>query len=159
MTEQEIIEKQRKSNNTELYLLRVGMFFHAYDAAAFAVARLTGYKVMRRQRRMGEVLTCGFPTAKLQDVKTLAEKAGAVMRHATQDDDSLWLLTGADAAEDPALIAADEGPATGSMDKNELLAELKEVRRELLGINLAELSPKEVVLSVRNIQIRCLAHI
>ena len=45
MTEQELIRKQEEGGNETLYLMKVGMFFHAYDAGAFALARLMHYRV------------------------------------------------------------------------------------------------------------------
>ena len=62
MTEQELIRKQEEGGNETLYLMKVGMFFHAYDAGAFALARLMHYRVKRKARKGGrEVLVAGFP--------------------------------------------------------------------------------------------------
>lgn len=51
MTEQELIRKQEEGGNETLYLMKVGMFFHAYDAGAFALARLMHYRVKRKARK------------------------------------------------------------------------------------------------------------
>lgn len=158
MTEQEIITEQRNSGNQKVFLQRVGTFYHAYDAGAFALARLTGYKVKRRKRRSGELLVAGFPATSLPKVRERAAAAGVHISHIVQGDDSVFLLSGADATPDNSLITP-ENNLLSSYDKNSLLSELLEIRRELLGINLGELTPQEVVLGVRNLQIKCLAHI
>ena len=69
MTEQELIRKQEEGGNETLYLMKVGMFFHAYDAGAFALARLMHYRVKRKARKGGrEVLVAGFPADSLPTV-------------------------------------------------------------------------------------------
>ena len=51
------MERQEQAGNREYYLVLVGSFLHAYGHGAFALARATGYRVMRKQRKWGEVLT------------------------------------------------------------------------------------------------------
>ena len=53
---------QEANGNEEFYLMLIGKFLHAYGHGAFALARATGYRVRRKPRKGGEVLTCGFPT-------------------------------------------------------------------------------------------------
>lgn len=66
MTEQELINKLEESGNSTLYLMKVGMFFHAYNAGVFALVRLMHYRVKRKARKGGwEVLVTGFPTDRL----------------------------------------------------------------------------------------------
>ena len=36
MTEQELIDRQRARSDGTFYLMKVGMFYHAYDAGAYA---------------------------------------------------------------------------------------------------------------------------
>ena len=47
MTEKEILQEQETIGQTAFYLIAVGMFYHAYGCGAFALARATGYRVLR----------------------------------------------------------------------------------------------------------------
>ena len=47
MTEKEILQEQESNNQKAFYLIAVGMFYHAYGCGAFALARVTGYRVLR----------------------------------------------------------------------------------------------------------------
>ena len=77
MTEQELIKKQEEGGNSTLYLMKVGMFFHAYEAGAFALARLMHYRVKRKARKGGrEVLMAGFPADRLEVVAERIVAAG-----------------------------------------------------------------------------------
>ena len=69
MTEREVLDIQEKNGNQEFLLILIGSFLHAYGYGAFALARATGYRVLRKQRKWGEVLTCGFPISKLDDIR------------------------------------------------------------------------------------------
>jgi DNA mismatch repair ATPase MutS len=68
MKETDIIALQKNSNGKNMYLVKVGMFYHAYDSAAFAIARLMHYKVKRKHRRNGDVLVAGFPIPQLENI-------------------------------------------------------------------------------------------
>lgn len=64
MTEREILDLQEQTGNQEYYLMLVGSFLHAYGHGVYALSRVTGYRVMRKQRKWGEVLTAGFPISR-----------------------------------------------------------------------------------------------
>ena len=57
MTEQDVLRRQDTNGQTEFYLILVGQFYHAYGHGAFALSRVTGYHVLRKQRKWGELLT------------------------------------------------------------------------------------------------------
>lgn len=81
MTEQEIIEEQLATGIN--YLMRVGQFYHAYDGAAFALARLTGYQVPRLHRYdLGSrMVDYGLNMAELiREANTTREKGPALER-------------------------------------------------------------------------------
>ena len=85
MTEREILERQEQTDNREYLLVLVGSFLQAYGNGAFALSRATGYRVVRKQRKWGEVLTCGFPAIQFDRVRLQVYAAGgrrvkAVMR-------------------------------------------------------------------------------
>lgn len=50
MTEKEVLQLQEANDQTAFYLIAVGMFYHAYGCGAFALARATGYRVLRGHR-------------------------------------------------------------------------------------------------------------
>ena len=66
MTEKEILQQQEVNEQKAFYLIAVGMFYHAYGNGAFALARATGYRVLRKHRKHGDILTCGFPANQLE---------------------------------------------------------------------------------------------
>ena len=76
MTEREILERQEQTDNREYLLVLVGSFLHAYGNGAFALARVTGYRVIRKQRKWGEVLVVGFPADRLDLVRQQLRDAG-----------------------------------------------------------------------------------
>jgi hypothetical protein len=92
--EQELINKQEESGNEVLCLMKIGYFFHAYNAGAYALARVMNYRVMRKVRRSGlEILTAGFPADNLELVIDSITAAGG--RILSQTDD--WIeFTGLD---------------------------------------------------------------
>lgn len=76
MTEKEILTKQEQNGQQQFYLMLMGTFYHAYGHGAFALARATGYRVMRKHRKDGDILTCGFPMARLDEVTSRLQAAG-----------------------------------------------------------------------------------
>ena len=48
MTEKEVLQQQDANQQKAFYLIAVGMFYHAYGCGAFALARATGYRVLRK---------------------------------------------------------------------------------------------------------------
>lgn len=154
MTEQELCDRQRENGNSELYLLKRGTFWRAYDGGAFALARITRYQIKRLKTLERYVL--GFPLVALDRVLVVMEENGLTVKD-HQEDDILITFSGGDPAPDERLVTA-EGEA--SADDNADYLELKSVRKELLDINLADetLTLSELSAQVRNLQIRCLAH-
>lgn len=107
MTEQELIKKQEEGGNSTLYLMKVGMFFHAYEAGAFALARLMHYRVKRKARKGGrEVLVAGFPADRLAVV---AERIVAAGGKVLSQTDTWVEFAGLDATSDDGLV--DDVPA------------------------------------------------
>ena len=77
MKELELIEKQEQSGNTEMYLIKVGMFYHAYNAGAYAIAKLMHYKIRRESRKYGDVLMVGFPLTRVDAVISKIKEVGS----------------------------------------------------------------------------------
>ena len=67
MTEKEILQQQEQNEQKVFYLIAVGMFYHAYGGGAFALSRATDYRVLRKHRKGGDILVCGFPANQLEN--------------------------------------------------------------------------------------------
>ena len=97
------MDLQEQRGNQEFFLILVGSFLHAYGHGAFALSRATGYRVMRKQRKqLGEVLTTGFPIARLDNVREKIFAAGGEMESL---DDKTWIFRGINGAPDTALVS------------------------------------------------------
>lgn len=146
MTEQELIKKQEAGGNATLFLMKVGMFFHAYNAGAFALARLMHYRVKRKARKGGrEVLVAGFPADSLPTVAERIEAASGKMLSKTD----VWVeFTGLDATEDDTLI--DDTPA----DTKKTVPEnpIREWERKIMDYDLSCATPLDALNFLAGIQ-------
>lgn len=61
LTIQQIVEMQDAPDNTHLYLLQQGLFYHAYNQSAVLFQGITGYKVRRMPWRGAYVEQLGIP--------------------------------------------------------------------------------------------------
>jgi hypothetical protein len=102
MTERELIARQQQLGDSSFMVSRCGSFFVAYGAAAFALARATGYRVMRRVRKGGvSVLSLGFPESRVEHVKNRITAAGGMVDSSADDH---FLFSGIDGSEDMSLV-------------------------------------------------------
>lgn len=152
MTEQEILKRQAETGNREFFLMLVGKFLHAYGNGAFALARATGYRVLRKQRRGGDVLTCGFPMGSLEQVRQRLHEAGGIVEKL---DEKTYLFRGPDGTPDPQLVSEPQ-PKPAAQPGKAAAAEqgggdhwLVEAVR---GYNLSLSTPVDAMLFVRNLQ-------
>ena len=141
MTEHEVLNLQAENGETVFYLMQRGSFFHAYGNGAFALARVTGYKVLRKQRKAGDIFTAGFQVASLQKVLGLLQDAGASVE---EQSSMLILFSGIDGTPDETLVfQARTQPrsvsADGSHDDYQWLAD------EIQNFNLSLSSPMEAM--------------
>jgi len=104
--EQELIKKQEESGNEVLCLMKIGYFFHAYNAGAYALARVMKYRVRKKVRRSGlEMVTAGFPADNLQAVLEFITAAGGQILSQTDD----WIeFTGIDYTSDGIVVMETE---------------------------------------------------
>lgn len=149
MTEQELIRKQEAGGNATLYLMKVGMFFHAYGAGAFALARLMHYRVKRKARKGGrEVLVAGFPADSLPTVTERIEAAGGKVLVQTDT----WVeFTGLDATEDAALISPALTPDPAASE-NRTASEAEEWKRRILDYDLSGSTPLQALNFLADVQ-------
>ena len=107
MTEFDVIQKQEQSENKEFYLILIGSFLHAYEHGAFALWRVTGYKVISRHRKMGDVITAGFHVSQVDSVSRKITRAGGVME---KIDEKTWMFSGIDGTPDESVVCKPDKP-------------------------------------------------
>lgn len=66
LTIQQIVEMQDAPDNTHLYLLQQGLFYHAFNQSAVFFQGITGYKVRRMPWRNTYVEQLGIPCTVLE---------------------------------------------------------------------------------------------
>lgn len=103
MTEKELLELQTATGRQ--YLMLVGQFYHAYNGAAFALARVTGYQVRKVQRRSGTFYVLGFNAQQLPKVKEQCAAWGISVK---QEDFNglLYSFAGGDTTVNEAMVTA-----------------------------------------------------
>ena len=111
MKESEIINEQNSCQNEKLYLLKVGMFFHAYNAGAYAIAHLMHYKVRQKHRKCGaDILISGFPAERLPVVIDSILSSGGLIFEQT---DSTVVFSVAEISFDKSLEIEDQCAESG----------------------------------------------
>lgn len=126
------------------------MFIHAYEGAAFAMHRLTGYKVRLVHRKKGDIRMLGFQATQLENVKNLMAEAGITLRDEAQ---GLWSFEGGDTTE-IAVDAPVTQPAGKPQTSNESQAANEPLLDVILGYNLAASTPMEAMLFLSDLQRR-----
>ena len=146
MTEQELIRKQEEGGNETFYLMKVGMFFHAYNAGAFALARVMHYRVKRKPRKGGrEVLTAGFPANSLPTVmERIAAAGGNILSHS-----DTWVeFSGLDCTPDDTLV--DEPVANTKQTSSNNASEAW--KRKILDYDLSYATPLDAMNFLSKVQ-------
>ena len=149
MTELEVLKSQAKSGETQFYLMQRGSFFHAYGCGVFALARVTGFRVLRKQRKAGEVLTCGFPVASLQRVLELLRKSGADVEERSPQ---LLLFSGIDGTPDETLVSQARTPALQDAVNSQTTANYGWLADEIKAFNLMQSTPMEALAFLSRLQ-------
>ena len=153
MTEKEILSLQEENGQSAYYLMLVGTFYHAYGCGAFALARATGYRVVRKHRRGGEILTCGFPMSQLDTVVSRVRAAGGSIEAA---EGKTYLFSGLDGTVDEVMIA-EAKPQTAtpsSKDASQSAAPFSWLADELLSFNLSLSTPMDAMNLIARLQKR-----
>lgn len=158
MTEQEILRLQEANGQRSFYLVLVGKFFHACGCGAFALSRATGYRVMRKQRKWGEVMVCGFPIDRFDLVRDRIRDAGGDIY---SQDDKTWMFRGLNGTPDPQMVCE---PAPKPEPKPQELTASTEnlpaadgygwLAEAVRGFNLSQSTPMDAMLFVNDLQHR-----
>lgn len=151
MTENELILKQRECGDTLFVATRSGRFYHAYDCGAFALARATGYHVMRRPRRGGTfVLTAGFPESRLENVLERIEAAGGRIERRDAD---CFVFSGIDGSADGTLVS-EQKPAEPRGESGGAKGTGGGLREEILSFDLSRSTPMDAMNFIDTLQKR-----
>jgi len=146
--EQELINRQEESGNEVLCLMKIGFFFHAYNAGAYALARVMKYRVARKVRRSGlEMMTAGFPSEKLPSVLESITAAGG--RILSQTDDCVK-FTGIDYASDGIVVIEKEKKAK-VLTQDEPLHE-SELAKMIRSYDLLHSTPLDAITFIGRLQ-------
>jgi hypothetical protein len=154
MTEREIIERQELAGNQEYFLVLVGSFLHAYGNGAFALSRATGYRIMRKQRKWGEVLTVGFPIGQLSLVRDRLREAGGDIE---QMNDKIYLFRGIDGTPDLQMVYEPAPKPTvpvATATPNPITVGGSWLAEEVLRFNLSMSTPMDAMLFIGTLQQR-----
>ena len=140
--------EQDKNGQTAFYLIKVGMFYHAYECGAFALSRLLDYRVIAKPRKNGsEVLQLGFPVSALPKVAERIEEAGGIIRP-EDTEGRLYLFSGICGTPDPDRV---ERPAP-----KDPTPELSDIERQvidrLLSFDVARSCPISALLLIEELQ-------
>lgn len=148
MTEQEILNLQEQNGNREYYLMLVGKFLHAYGHGAFALSRVSGYRVIRKQRKGGEVLTCGFPIENLDLVRQRMLDGGGLLESI---DSKTFLFRGVDGTPDSKMVYDPSPSPSPKRDGDKRESWLEEAVR---GYNLSMSTPMDAMIFIGTLQKR-----
>lgn len=164
MTIDEICIRQLETGNGEMYLKLCGVFWHAYDGAAFAMARITGYEIKKLKTKNRYDL--GFGEKSLHKVLALMWENGFQIENYQEGDDLVRFSGGnPEIDDDMVAVKADSvvkaAKAGGVNLSKEDIMELLDLRRQLLGINLADrsLDYQQLSRKIRELQVHCLTKI
>lgn len=143
MTERDILERQEQTGNRQYYLMLVGSFLHAYGHGAFALARLMGYRVVRKQRKGGEVLVTGFPANRLDMLRQRLADCGGLLQ---QVDTTTWTFEGVDGTPDAALVSTAAPRPAADADAAPAVSTADWLVERVLSFNLSQATPLEAMM-------------
>lgn len=148
MTENELVQRQQEYGDKRFVVTKSGKFFSAYGCGAFALARATGYRVMRRQRKGGHfVLTTGFPEGRIENVlEQIVACGGKIVE---QDTDG-FVFAGIDGSEDDGLVS-EQKPPKEHKDTG-IRKDKATLRERIMSFDLSRSTPMEAMLFLDTLQ-------
>lgn len=149
--------RQQEANGQQSFcLVLVGKFLHACGCGAFALSRATGYRVMRKQRKWGEVMVCGFPIDRFDLVRDRIRDAGGDIYSM---DDKTWMFRGLDGTPDPQMVC-EPAPKTEPKPQEQLTTVAPAadgygwLAEAVRGFNLSQSTPVDAILFINDLQHR-----
>lgn len=150
MTEPELIRKQQECGTERFVVVRSGKFFCACGCGAFALARATGYRVVRRPRKGGvSVLTAGFPESRLEHVlEQIAARGGSVLERG----EDCFVFSGMDGSEDEGLVSEQQPPQQRKGAGPVARKDEEWLRERVLAFDLSRSTPMDAMVFVDTLQ-------
>lgn len=151
MTETDILRRQEINGQTEFYLMKSGRFFQSFGNGAFALSRATGYRVLLRNRKHGQVYVCGFPETSLPGVRASIFRHNGTIR---EIDPGTLIFYGIDGTPDRALVTArsDSTPAVSSSSESGSQSDSDELRKELMSFDLSSATAIDAMFFLNRLQ-------
>jgi hypothetical protein len=151
MTEHDILIQQKLLPEEDCLLIMVDGFYQAYGLGAFALARVMKYRVLRRHRPWGEVLTCGFPDLVLAKVCLRLRKTRADVELL---GDNAFLVHGLNGEPDESQVWDADDDDTPMTSEPTLCVTEDWLADAVTGFNAEEATPEEAMLFVKTLQKR-----
>lgn len=125
---------QRQQSSGKLFLVLQGNFYRAYNEAAFALHRVTGYKVFQKQGAGGETYyQLGFNMKQIDDVIAKIEQQGGTVTRFDREGKQ-FAFVGVDGSMDKNLVSqpAENKKKRGSLEEVDHASFVRELVKELV---------------------------
>lgn len=152
MTENELVQRQQEYGDKRFVVTKSGKFFSAYGCGAFALARATGYRVMRRQRKGGHfVLTTGFPEGRIENVLEQIVACGGRIEERSEES---FIFSGIDGRWDETLVVEQKPTESRKEKNNGLRTDENNLHDLILSFDLSRSTPMEAMNFIDRLQKR-----
>jgi hypothetical protein len=150
----EIIKQQEEKENKEVIIVRNGRFYQAYNAGAFALGHMRGYKVKKKQMHDGTTYyRAGFPCQVLNSILEQVKKEGGEVVH-SEPDGSKVIIKGVDTTESEKLIAIDDPSLMVEPRKvrQKVKAIKSDIEQIIIDYDIANKTPMECMTFLNNLR-------
>lgn len=125
---------QRQQSSGKYFLVLQGNFYRAYNEAAFALHRVTGYKVFQKQGAGGETYyQLGFNMKQIDDVIAKIEQQGGTVTRFDREGKQ-FAFVGVDGSMDENLVSqpAENKKKRGLLEEVDHASFVKELVKEIV---------------------------
>lgn len=125
---------QRQQSSGKYFLVLQGNFYRAYNEAAFALHRVTGYKVFQKQGAGGEAYyQLGFNMKQIDDVIAKIEQQGGTITRFDREGKQ-FAFVGVDGSMDENLVSqpAENKKKRGLLEEMDHASFVKELVKEIV---------------------------
>lgn len=125
---------QRQQSSGKFFLVLQGNFYRAYNEAAFALHRVTGYKVFQKQGAGGETYyQLGFNMKQIDDVIAKIEQQGGTVTRFDREGKQ-FAFVGVDGSMDENLVSqpAENKKKRGLLEEVDHASFVKELVKEIV---------------------------
>lgn len=125
---------QRQQSSDKFFLVLQGNFYRAYNEAAFALHRVTGYKVFQKQGAGGETYyQLGFNMKQIDDVIAKIEQQGGTVTRFDREGKQ-FAFVGVDGSMDENLVTqpAENKKKRGLLEEVDHASFVKELVKEIV---------------------------